>query len=73
MARAQEVTEACDLFMVLGSSLVVYPAAGFPELAYRLGTPLVIINQEPTPLDDMAVLVIHHQIGPTLAFVTGIN
>jgi len=73
MARAQEATEACDLFLVLGSSLVVYPAAGFPELAHRLGTPLAILNREATPLDSIADLVLHREIGPTLAFVTRLN
>lgn len=73
MRRAQEHTLACDLFIVLGSSLVVYPAAGFPELAKRLGAGLVIVNDEETPLDPIADLVIHAKIGPTLAFVVGLN
>ena len=66
MARAEEATLACDLFIVLGSSLVVYPAAGFPLLAKRNGAKLVIVNREPTEQDDFADLVIHEQIGPTL-------
>jgi NAD-dependent deacetylase len=66
MARAESATRACDLFLVLGSSLVVYPAAGFPLLAKRRGARLVIVNREETPLDDAADLVLHSEIGPTL-------
>ncbi len=73
MERAQEHTLACDLFIVLGSSLVVYPAAGFPELAKRTGAKLVIVNDQETPLDPVADLVINRKIGPTMSFVVGIN
>jgi NAD-dependent deacetylase len=73
MRRAQQHTVQCDLFVVVGSSLVVYPAAGFPELAKELGARLVIINREPTPLDSIADLVVHREIGPTLSFAVGIN
>lgn len=73
MRRADVATFSCDLFIVIGSSLVVYPAAGFPQLAKRNGAQLVIVNREPTPLDDLADLVIHEEIGPTLSFVVGIN
>jgi NAD-dependent deacetylase len=73
LARAQAVTEACDLMVVAGSSLVVYPAAGFPEYAKRLGAGLVILNRDPTPLDSIADLVLNREIGPTLSFVVGIN
>ena len=66
MARAESATRACDLFLVLGSSLVVYPAAGFPLLAKRRGAKLVIVNREETPQDDAADLVLHSEIGPTL-------
>ena len=51
MARAERRRRACDLFLVLGTSLVVYPAAGFPVLAKRHGARLVIVNREPTPQD----------------------
>lgn len=73
MAQAERVTVECDLFIVIGSSLVVYPAAGFPELAKRLGARLVIVNREPTPLDDIADLVVHREIGPTMGYVVGVN
>ncbi len=67
MARAEEATQACDLFVVLGSSLVVYPAAGFPRAAKRKGARLVIVNREPTDQDSIADLVLHAPIGPTLS------
>ena len=67
MRRAEEETLACDLFLVLGSSLVVYPAAGFPLLAKRNGAKLAILNREPTDLDAQADLVLHDEIGPALS------
>jgi NAD-dependent deacetylase len=66
MARAQAATMACDLFLVLGSSLVVYPAAGFPLMARRNGAKLVIVNREETEQDAYANLVLHTEIGPTM-------
>ena len=66
MLRATEATERCDLFLVLGSSLVVYPAAAFPRLAKRRGAKLVIVNREPTEQDDVADLVLHSGIGETM-------
>lgn len=59
MERAKIASESADLFLVVGSSLVVYPAAGFPLIAKRSGAKLVIINKEPTELDKYADLVIH--------------
>lgn len=69
MARATEETLACDLFVVLGSSLVVYPAAGFPPLAKDNGAGLAIVNREPTEQDAYADVVIHDEIGAVLATV----
>jgi NAD-dependent deacetylase len=67
MQRAHEETLACDLFLVLGSSLSVFPAADFPRIAKEHGAALVIVNRDPTALDDLADLVIHGGIGATLA------
>ena len=67
MRRAEELTLACDLFLAVGSSLVVWPAAGFPLLAKRNSARLVIINREATEFDDIADLVIHDDIGTALA------
>ena len=63
MERASAEAEACDLCIVLGSSLVVYPAAGIPVLAVRAGARLVIINREPTDLDPYAHMVLNTEIG----------
>ena len=71
MRRAAEATLACDLFLAVGSSLVVYPAAGFPELARRHGARLIILNRDPTPLDSIADLVLNAEIGPTLSAAVG--
>jgi NAD-dependent deacetylase len=66
MMRAEEETFGCDLFLVLGSSLVVTPAAHFPVKAKRNGARLVILNRDPTPLDEVADLVLNDEIGPTM-------
>jgi NAD-dependent protein deacetylase/lipoamidase len=66
MRQAESETLAADLFIVLGSSLVVYPAAGFPVMAKENGARLVIVNREPTELDALADLVLNRSIGETL-------
>jgi len=63
MQVAQRKTLGCDLFITIGTSLVVYPAAGFPKLAKEIGANLIIINNESTDFDPIADLVIHEQIG----------
>ncbi len=73
MARAQEAAVSCELLLAIGSSLVVYPAAGFPIMAKRGGAALVILNREPTDLDAIADLVINAEIGDTLGTVVGNN
>lgn len=66
LMRAEDLSCNCDLFIVLGSSLVVQPAAGLPILAKHSGAKLAIINREATPLDGIADSVIHASIGSTL-------
>ncbi len=66
MRRAEAASRDCDLFIVLGSSLVVYPAAALPMLAKSNGAALAIINREPTDLDGRADLAIHAEIGEVL-------
>ena len=73
MRKAQIVSERCDLMIATGSTLIVYPAAGFPEYAKQLGSKLAILNREPTPLDDIADVVMHGEIGPTLSYIVGLN
>ena len=53
-AAPPNIAQRCDLFLAIGSSLVVWPAAGFPLLAKNSGARLVIINNEPTEQDDVA-------------------
>jgi NAD-dependent deacetylase len=72
MRRAQIESKSCDLFIAIGSSLVVYPAAGFPAVAKQSGSRLVILNREPTDLDYMADLVLNLEIGETLGAATGV-
>lgn len=69
MLRAAEWCRKCDLIFVLGSSLVVEPAASFPRLAANLGAEMIIINRDPTPQDSFAKIVIHEGIGDTLTAV----
>jgi NAD-dependent deacetylase len=73
MERAEVEALACDLFLVLGSSLVVVPAAGFPVLAKQNGAQLVILNREPTDQDEIADLVLHDEIGPVMSSVVPAN
>jgi NAD-dependent deacetylase len=67
MQRATIETQLCDLFIVLGSSLTVFPAADFPVQAKHNGARLVIVNRELTGIDELADLVVHDGIGDTLA------
>ena len=67
MRRAEELARRCDLLLVVGSSLVVWPAAGFPLMAKRNGARLAIINRDATEFDEIADLVVHEDIGTVLA------
>jgi NAD-dependent deacetylase len=67
MGRAEQLARDCELFLSIGSSLVVWPAAGFPLMAKRNGAALVIVNREPTDFDDIADLVVRNDIGDALA------
>jgi len=66
MQRAQDLALSCDLFLAIGSSLQVWPAAGFPLMAKRNGSALVIINREATDFDEIADLVVRQDIGTVL-------
>jgi NAD-dependent deacetylase len=66
LTRAREFATACDLFLVVGSSLKVTPAATLPHIALKNNVPLIIINLQPTPLDDYADVVIHEKAGVVL-------
>lgn len=69
LQQASKATEECDLFMVVGSSLVVYPAAGYPLVAVENGIPLVIINHQETPHDAAAAVVLNESAGEVLPTV----
>jgi len=63
MQRAQELSEAAEVFVVVGSSLQVQPAASFPVIAKQAGAFLGIINRDPTPIDAMGDYVYQGEIG----------
>jgi NAD-dependent deacetylase len=67
IARAERASRECDLFVVAGSSLVVYPAAGFPETALRSGADLAIVNATETHLDPYAAVVLRDKAGDVFA------
>jgi NAD-dependent deacetylase len=67
ISEAEEKSSGCDLFMVAGSSLVVYPAAQMPVIAKRNGAKLVIVNLTGTPHDSYADVIINEKTGTTLA------
>jgi len=69
-ARAEDETLAADLFLVLGSSLTVRPAAELPRMAWEASIPLAIVNRDPTPLDRLATLTLREEIGPLMTAVT---
>jgi NAD-dependent deacetylase len=71
MDLAVEACHDCDVFLAVGSSLVVYPAAALPELAKRNGAALIILNRTPTSMDGIADLVINNEIGKTLPMLIG--
>ena len=73
MIESQNATLSCDLFIAIGSSLQVYPAAGFPILAKRNGSKLIILNREPTDLDGYADLILNYEIGIFMNEVFSLN
>lgn|SRR5487761_1742970 len=69
--EAFALSRRADLFLAIGSSLVVEPAASLPRAAKESGARLVIVNRDPTPLDSLADVVLHEPIGETLAAIAG--
>ena len=67
--QAYDRSSRCDLFIVIGSSLVVEPAASMPRVAKRSRARLLIVNRDPTPCDALADLVIQGQAGPTMSSI----
>lgn len=66
LKEAFELARTTDVMLVVGSSLVVYPAADIPRVALRSGARLIVVNAEPTPLDALAEVVIHGRSGEVL-------
>lgn len=66
LSQADKMIEKCDLLIVLGSSLLVYPVAFYPRKALANGSKLVIINIQETDMDDHAEVVIHERIGEVM-------
>ncbi|MGH2400473.1 MAG: SIR2 family NAD-dependent protein deacylase, partial [bacterium] len=64
--QAEDACRAADLLMVVGSSLQVTPAAWLPVVAQRAGVPVIIVNDEPTPFDDLASAVLRGRAGDLL-------
>lgn len=69
-AEAFALARDADLMLVVGSSLVVFPAAEIPLVAARAGVPIVLVNAEPTPYDELAAVVIHGRSGEVLPELT---
>ncbi len=69
LRRAIEAARRCDLFLIIGSSLVVNPAAQLPQIAAESGAYIAILNQTPTPLDGLAQLVVRGAAGEVMARV----
>lgn len=67
MLESAQLARSADLFLAIGSSLVVEPAASLPRTAKHRGATLAIVNRDETPLDSIADLVIRNSIGDTLA------
>ena len=67
LSNAQNLTAGCDLFLVLGSSLVVQPVASLPKIALENNAKLAIINNDETPYDGSADIVINEKINEVIA------
>jgi NAD-dependent deacetylase len=66
IARAEAAARDCDALLAIGSSLQVYPAAGIVPIAHSHRAPVVIVNAQPTPFDDLAAVVVRGSISEVL-------
>ncbi|HEX2738515.1 MAG TPA: Sir2 family NAD-dependent protein deacetylase, partial [Acidimicrobiia bacterium] len=66
LGRARRAAADSDVFLTIGTSLTVYPAAALPEVAVGSGAALVVMNEQPTPLDRYARAVVHERLGDAL-------
>lgn len=69
LSQAREEVISADLLMVIGSSLLVYPAAALPSVAIQTGSRLLIVNREPTPMDPYADVVVRGKAGLLLPVI----
>ncbi|MBW8487532.1 SIR2 family NAD-dependent protein deacylase [Actinomadura parmotrematis] len=72
LGQAAAIAQASRLMLAVGSSLSVEPAAGLCGLAVRAGVPLVVVNRDPTPYDDLADEVVREPIGTALPRICGL-
>jgi len=72
LSQADDMINNCDLLIVLGSSLLVYPVAFYPRKALSLGAKIAIINIQETDVDSFAEVVIHEKIGDVFPFIVEI-
>ncbi len=72
LERASNAASSCDLFMAVGTSLGVYPAAYLPQYALQNGARLVILNAQETPYDRYASAILRGQIGEVLPAIVGL-
>jgi NAD-dependent deacetylase len=72
LRRSFELAQACDCMLAIGSSLVVHPAADIPWRAVRRGAPVILVNDEPTPLDERASVVLRGRAGELLPELTAL-
>jgi len=71
MLRAQRAAESCDLLIAVGTTLAVYPVAGVVPVARESGARIIILNAEPTAMDDIADAVLRGSIGHILPRLVG--
>ncbi len=69
LMKAAECASTCDLFLMIGSSLTVEPAASIPKMAYQAGAKLIFINRTVTPLDTIASIIFREDAGYVLSHV----
>lgn len=73
LQHSAEAAQTCEVFLAVGSSLVVHPAASLPMIAKRSGARLIIVNRTETPLDDAADLALRGEIGTVLPMLVGMS
>jgi NAD-dependent deacetylase len=73
LERADEVARSCDLLLAVGSTLGVYPIAGVVPIAKRAGAAIIIVNGQPTEMDELADVVLRGSISEVLPALVGMS